>query len=111
MENIARRTINDAELDLLIISVEMITEDVSADEIAWRESIIQDEKKATDTALGNNESGERAKRLIKRSTTRTVLKRTAAKNPQSSSLVGVKCQEGKNDQWHQKLEEGKRKKV
>lgn len=33
------------------------------------------------------------------------------KKKQSSSLVGVKCQEGKNDQWHQKLEEGKRKKV
>lgn len=40
MENIARRTINDAELHLLVISMEMITEDMSADEIAWRESIM-----------------------------------------------------------------------
>lgn len=40
MENIARRTINDAELDLLVISMEVITEDVSADEIAWRENIM-----------------------------------------------------------------------
>lgn len=40
MENIAWRTINDAELHLLGISMEMITEDVSADEIAWRESIM-----------------------------------------------------------------------
>lgn len=40
MEDIARRTINDAELDLLVISMEMITEDVSADEIAQRESIM-----------------------------------------------------------------------
>lgn len=39
MENITRRTINDAELDLLVISTEIITEDVSADEIAWRENI------------------------------------------------------------------------
>lgn len=40
MENITRRTINDAELDLLVISMEMITKDVSADEIAWRENIM-----------------------------------------------------------------------
>lgn len=25
--------------------------------------------------------------------------------------MGEKCQEGKNDQWHKKLEEGKRKKM
>lgn len=40
MENITRKTINDADLDLLVISMEMITEDVSADEIAWRENIM-----------------------------------------------------------------------
>lgn len=40
MENIAGRTSNDAELDLLVISMEMITEDVSGDEITWRESIM-----------------------------------------------------------------------
>lgn len=34
MENVTRRTINDAELDLLVISMEMITQDVSAAEIA-----------------------------------------------------------------------------
>ena len=40
MENITRRTINDADLDLLVISMEMITEDVSAGEITWRENIM-----------------------------------------------------------------------
>lgn len=34
MENVTRRTINDAELDLLVISMEIITQDVSAAEIA-----------------------------------------------------------------------------
>lgn len=40
MENITKRTINDAELDLLVISREVITEKLPADEIAWRENIM-----------------------------------------------------------------------